>query len=100
MVCGWIKYITVAGSYIMVIIAYLMYENTLIATNIILKEGYIMGCNLLDGTNMTLCVRDLQCSAICLPCITGQIELDMILCISRSMARYDICKINNVSLFL
>ena len=63
-----------------VMIAYsTQYEKTHIATNIILKEGYIMGFNLLNGTNMTLWVKDLQCSAFYLPCITTQIMLDMIL---------------------
>ena len=49
-----------------------------IATNILLKEGYIMGFNLLNGVNMTLWVKDLQYSAFCLSCITTQIWLDMI----------------------
>ena len=35
---------------------------------------------------MTVCVRDLQYSALCLPCITAQTWLDMIL-------YHDICKI-------
>ena len=43
-----------------------------IATNIILEEGYIIGFNLLNGTNMTLWVKDLLYSET-------QIWLDMIL---------------------
>ena len=35
-------------------------QKTHIATNIIFKEGYIIGFNLLNGVNMTLWVKDLQ----------------------------------------
>ena len=38
-------------------------KKTHIATDIILKEGYIIGFNLLNGANMTLWVKDLQYSA-------------------------------------
>ena len=70
------------------------YKKTHIAANIILKEGYIMGCNLLNRTNMVLCVKDLRYSAFCLSCITAQIWLDM-------MLYHNIYKlIDNMSLFL
>ena len=47
-----------------VMIAYsTLCKKTHIATNIILKEGYIIGFNLLNGANMTLWVKDLQYSA-------------------------------------
>ena len=46
-----------------VMIAYrTLYKKTHIATNITLKEGYIIGLNYLNGANMTLWVKYLQYS--------------------------------------
>ena len=66
-------------------IAYSTQRN--IATNIILKEGYIIGFNLLNGANMTLWVKDLQYSAYTNMARYYTISqwLDMILCISQVM---------------
>ena len=57
------------------------------------KEKLYSGLQSFESSKYAQCARDLRCSVFCLSCITAQIWLDMIL-------YHDICKINNVSLFL